>query len=228
MKSLVVVKLIIALTGSTPHIESFSILQEEATSEVEVSAKAEIDASSFVKSLENALSHSMNGSPAVSEPELPSWLTEQPDVGREKDGGHSFLVVTIPQADVTACQEELAEKLPMEARAFIESNILTHIKADGVPFLTSEYLEKEILSNNPDRTFTKTLIRPGGEMFQIYRQLTIPAAVAKRLVEFERGIVAGERSVRVGLGAAAVLGMVGAMSGVLGLMARRERSKGVA
>ena len=227
MKSLVVVKLIIALTGGTPHIESFSILQEESGKDTKVEAKAEIDASSFVKSLETALSNSVSNSATDSKPELPSWLTELDDK-EEKNGDHSFLVVTIPQADVAACTEELNEKLPAEVHSFIDKNILRHIDADSVPFLTSDYIKKEILSLNPDRSFTKTLVRPGGEMFQIYRQLTIPSSEVKRLVEYERSVVAGERSVEVGLGAAALLGAIAAMSGFLGLLARREKSKGLA
>jgi hypothetical protein len=232
MKSLVVVKLIIALTGGTPHIESFSILQEESGAEskveatAEVEAKAEIDASSFVKSLETALSNSVSSSMNGNEPEMPSWLMDSEGV-EEKNGDHKFLVVTIPQSDVAACDEELKEKLPAEVHTFIDKNILRHIDADSVPFLTNDYIKKEILSLNPDRTFTKTLVRPGGDMFQIYRQLTIPSSEVKRLVEYERSVVAGERSVEVGLGAAAVLGVVGAMSGFLGLLARREKSKGL-
>jgi hypothetical protein len=227
MKSLVVVKLIIALTGGTPHIESFSILQEESGNDTKVEAKAEIDASSFVKSLETALSNSVSNAAANGEPQLPSWLTD-PDDKEEKNGDHSFLVVTIPQADVAACAEELSEKLPAEVHSFIDKNILRHIDADSVPFLTSDYIKKEILSLNPERSFTKTLVRPGGEMFQIYRQLTIPASEVKRLVEYERSVVAGERSVEVGLGAAALLGVIAAMSGFLGLLARSEKSKGLA
>ncbi|MCU0711277.1 MAG: hypothetical protein MUC43_04400 [Pirellula sp.] len=227
MKSLVVVKLIIALTGGTPHIESFSILQEESGSEIKVETKAEIDASSFVKSLETALTNSVNGSTASGEPELPAWLTATEDRA-ESDGDHSFLVITIPQPDVAACEEELKEKLPAEVHAFIDTNILRHIEANTVPFLTNDYIKKEILSLNPDRTFTKTLARPGGEMFQIYRQLTIPSSEVKRLVEYERSVVAGERSVKVGVGAASVIGVVGGLSALLGLMARREKSKGLA
>jgi hypothetical protein len=233
MKSLVVVKLIIALTGGTPHIESFSILQEEAGSEskveatAEVEAKAEIDASSFVKSLETALSNSVSNATSGSESELPAWLMEGEDA-EEKNGDHRFLVVTIPHTDVAACDEELKEKLPAEVHSFIDKNILRHIDADSVPFLTSDYIKREILSLNPDRTFTKTLVRPGGDMFQIYRQLTIPSSAVKRLVEYERSIVAGERSVEVGIGAAMLLGAVGTVSGFLGLLARREKSKGIA
>lgn len=233
MKSLVVVKLIIALTGGTPHIESFSILQEESSSESKVEAKAEIepkaeiDASSFVKSLETALNNSVSNAASGMEPELPAWLMDSGD-DEEKNGEHKFLVVTIPQADVAACDEELKEKLPAEVHSFIDKNILRHIDADSVPFLTNDYIKKEILSLNPERTFTKTLVRPGGDMFQIYRQLTIPSTEVKRLVEYERGVVAGERSVQVGFVAAVLLGAVGSVSGILGMLARREKSKGIA
>ena len=225
MKSLVVVKLIIALTGGTPHVESFTICQEDTGSQVEVQAKAEIDASSFVKSLETALSNSLGSSSVASDTELPRWLTDQTESGKEKNGDYSFLVVTIPQADLVASHDELREKLQTEARSFIDQNILRHVYSSDVPFLTNDYIEKEILSVNPERVFTKTLVRPGGEMFQIYRQLTIPAVVVKKLVDFERSIVAGERSIQVGLAAAALLGMVGVMSGLVGFMAQREKPK---
>lgn len=227
MKSLVVVKLIIALTGSTPHIESFSIVQEEASGEAKIETKAEIDASSFVKNLETALTNSFSGAAASSESELPDWLTET-EGNQEKSGDHSFLVITIPHTDVAACEEELKEKLPTEVKAFIDKNLLRHIDADSVPYLTDDYIRREILSLNPERTLTKTLTRPGGDMFQIYRQLTIPSSEVKKLVEYERSIVAGERSVEVGVGAASIVGLVGGISGLLGLLARREKAKGLA
>ncbi len=97
-----------------------------------------------------------------------------------------------------------------------------------MPYLTDDYIKREILSLNPERTLTKTLTRPGGDMFQIYRQLTIPSSEVKKLVEYERSIVAGERSVEVGVGAASIVGLVGGISGLLGLLARREKAKGLA
>lgn len=167
------------------------------------------------------------GTKSVGEQDFPSWVSEA-EGGLTSNGDHTFLVVTIPHTDVVSCTDDLADKLPSEVLTYIHKKILRHTSVESVPFLTADYIQSEILNVNSNRTFTKTLVRPGGEMFQIYRQVTIPASHVARILDYERDSVSGERSVRIGAGTALLLSLVGAMSGLLGVMARREKSKGMA
>jgi hypothetical protein len=166
------------------------------------------------------------GAKSIDEQVFPSWVTEA-EGGVTSNGDHTFLVVTIPHTDVASCTDDLAEKLPSEVLTYIHKKILRHTSVESIPFLTADYIQSEILNVNSNRTFTKTLVRPGGEMFQIYRQVTIPSSHVAKILDYERDSVSGERSVQIGVGTALLLSMVGAMSGLLGVMARREKSKGI-
>ncbi|XZE18425.1 hypothetical protein SH449x_003718 [Pirellulaceae bacterium SH449] len=167
------------------------------------------------------------GTKSVGEQDFPSWVSEA-EGGVTSKGDHTFLVVTIPHTDVASCTDDLADKLPSEVLTYIHKKILRHTSVESIPFLSADYIQREILNVNSDRTFTKTLVRPGGEMYQIYRQVTIPASHVTKILNYERDIVSGERSVRIGAGTAVLISMVGAMSGLLGLLSRREKSKGMA
>lgn len=213
------------LTKALEIIKAKAEMIQESETTDESNGLSEVASSADISQFETASPDV--GTKSVGEHDFPSWVTEA-EGGVTSNGDHTFLVVTIPHTDVTSCTDDLADKLPSEVLTYIHKKILRHTSVESIPFLNADYIQSEILNVNSDRTFTKTLVRPGGEMFQIYRQVTIPASHVARILDYERDSVSGERSVRIGAGTALLLSMVGAMSGLLGVMARREKSKGMA
>jgi hypothetical protein len=220
MKSIIIVNLIVVISGASP-----SFLQDDGEPSTTAETQAEIAAEFSDATVVVVPAPSDKLADPKSENEPPEWYKEGVGGFPSKDGEQSFLVYSIPCPSAEESQLELKEKLVSEVMAHIDEHILKHVAASDIPGLTKSYVEKNILPTHSDRIYSKSIQKAGGPMYTGVRQVTIDKREVDRITAWESQFIVSKRSKEVGLfGGIGLAGMT-VLSGLIGLLARREKAK---
>jgi len=151
----------------------------------------------------------------------PVWIRD----GLSKEGDElRFPIATSLHSDVEECRNELDSLLISEVRDYLEQNVLLDgVSATDLTGLTTEYIKKKLLV--PEREYVNIVDRPSGSYYQLWRQIFISKSELAVIRGWERNREVLERTKQVGvMGGSALLGMT-LLSGMVGLLARREKAK---
>ncbi len=151
----------------------------------------------------------------------PAWIRD----GLSKEGDElRFPIATSLYLDVEECRNELDSVLISEVRDYLEQNVLLDgVSATDLTGLTTEYIKKKLLV--PEREYVNIVDRPSGSYYQLWRQIFISKSELAVIRGWERNREVLERTKQVGvMGGSALLGMT-LLSGMVGLLARREKAK---
>jgi hypothetical protein len=151
----------------------------------------------------------------------PAWIRD----GLSKEGDElRFPIATSLHSDVEECRNELDSVLISEVRDYLEKNVLIEgVSAGDMAGLTTEYIKKKLLV--PEREYVNIVDRPSGSYHQLWRQIFISKSELAVIRGWEKNREVLERTKQVGLmGGSALLGMT-LLSGMVGLLARREKAK---
>lgn len=165
-----------------------------------------------------ALAESSN--PLLNE-SAPAWIRD----GLSKEGDElRFPIATSLHSDVEECRNELDNVLLSEVRDYLEKNVLLDgVSATNLAGLTTEYIKKKLLV--PEREYVNIVDRPSGSYHQLWRQIFISKSELAVIRGWEKNREVLERTKQVGVvGGSALLGMT-LLSGMVGLLARREKAK---
>jgi len=163
---------------------------------------------------------SESSSPLLNE-STPAWIRD----GLSKEGNeHRFPIATSLHSDVEECRKELDSAMMSEVKDYLEKNVLlTGISADELAGLTPDYIKKKLLV--PEREFENVVDRPSGSYHQLWRQIFISKSELAVIRGWEKNREVLKRTTEVGMmGGSALLGMT-LLSGMVGLLARREKAK---
>jgi len=161
-----------------------------------------------------------SSSPLLNE-NAPAWIRD----GLSKEGDElRFPIATSLHSDVEECRNELDSVLITEVRDYLEKNVLLEgVSAGDMAGLTTEYIKKKLLV--PEREYVNIVDRPSGSYHQLWRQIFISKSELAVIRGWEKNREVLERTKQVGLmGGSALLGMT-LLSGMVGLLARREKAK---
>ncbi len=165
-----------------------------------------------------ALAESSN--PLLNE-SAPAWIRD----GLSKEGDElRFPIATSLHSNVEECRNELDNVLLSEVRDYLEKNVLLDgVSATDLAGLTTEYIKKKLLV--PEREYVNIVDRPSGSYHQLWRQIFISKSELAVIRGWEKNREVLERTKQVGVvGGSSLLGMT-LLSGLVGLLARREKAK---
>ena len=196
---------------------AFEELEKSNASDSKSTEKKSADSKSPTLAAD-ALAESSN--PLLNE-NAPAWIRD----GLSKEGDElRFPIATSLHSDVEECRNELDNVLLSEVRDYLEKNVLLDdVTASDLAGLTTEYIKKKLLV--PEREYVNIVDRPSGSYHQLWRQIFISKSELAVIRGWEKNREVLERTKQVGVvGGSALLGMT-LLSGMVGLLARREKAK---
>lgn len=151
--------------------------------------------------------------------DAPDWVREEPQL----HGGHVFTIWTTESPDLEGCREEFDAILLPQVQKHLDEHVLRHVQAKNLSELTKEYIEKYWLVEGKE--FDDISERPTGAHHRLWKQIHITESQIDTVRDWENRIVVSQRTKHVGLAGAATLAGMTLLSGMIGLLARREEAK---
>lgn len=151
--------------------------------------------------------------------ETPEWIKEGIVLGED----HSLAVSSSLLPDIEQCHEDLKASMMRDVRAYLNKHVLENASASMLPQLTQEYVEKYWVK--PSQTFDNVQDRPSGTYHQLWVGLHISADQLKKVREWERQSIRTSRTKKVGVLGGAGVAVITLLSGLVGVLARREKAK---
>jgi len=124
---------------------------------------------------------------------------------------------------IEECQEDLNGKLVDEAKRLLDMHVLQRVNADSIPELTPEFIREKLI--NREGEFDNFQERPSGTFHQLWVRMDIDEKELAQIRDWERTVVTQKRVTTLGGVAGGVLGALAGISGVVGLLSRREKNK---
>jgi len=100
---------------------------------------------------------------------------------------------------------------------------LENSSSHSLPELTQEYVEKYWVNSN--QSFDNVQDRPSGTYHQLWLGLHISSDQLKMVREWEKHLIRDRRTKQAGILGGIGVGAITILSGLVGLMARREKAK---
>ncbi len=151
--------------------------------------------------------------------ETPEWIKKGIVLGED----HSLAISSSLLPDLEQCQEDLKASMMRDVHAYLNKHVLENVSASVLPQLTQEYVEKYWVK--PSQTFDNVQDRPSGTYHQLWVGLHISADQLKKVREWERQSVRASRTKQVGVLGGAGVAVITLLSGLVGVLARREKAK---
>lgn len=151
--------------------------------------------------------------------DAPDWVRRE----AELDGEHVFTIWTTESPELQRCREEFDAILLPQVQKHLDEKVLRHVQAKNLPELTKEYVEKYWLVDGKE--FDDVSERPTGEHHRLWKQIHITQSQLEKVRDWENRIVVSQRTKHVGFAGAATLAGMTLLSGMIGLLARREQAK---
>jgi hypothetical protein len=178
-------------------------------------------------SFSNTVITTSEKSTTESDAEVPRWVTElvgQTETATSTESiQQAFVVMSNPEEDLSTCQKDIQERIEAEIIDHINNKVLRYLTAEDLQ-INKKWIEKNVLSESND-TYTKVSDLPSGRYYQIYRRINLSPKVVRLIQSREQEKMMHRRSTEVGaLGGIGLAGM-GLLSGLIGLLAKREKAK---
>ena len=196
----------------------------------EATGRAEIDASTSLepisetttKSTDAAVSDSAALDPAstkILNENTPDWVKEGLVLGED----HRLAVSSSLFPDREQCVGDLKSRLMNEVRSYLDKHVLELTNASQLPELTEEYVESNWLVAN--REFDNVQDRPSGTYHQLWKELRISSEQLEVVRGWERSRVREIRTKQAGVLGGLGIAAITLFSGMIGVLARREKAK---
>ena len=202
----------------------------------EVIVDAEIDASMSLESISETPTESADASDAtdaaVSDLEsldptsikilnenTPDWVKEGLVLGED----HRLAVGSSLFPDREQCVGDLKSRLMNEVRSYLDKHVLKLTSASQLPELTEEYVESNWLV--ADREFDNVQDRPSGTYHQLWKELRISSEQLEVVRRWEKSRVREIRTKQAGVLGGLGIAAITVFSGLIGVLARREKAK---
>jgi hypothetical protein len=217
-------------SATPPQLESELPLVSQAEIHADESLEPLASAASNVSATEaisSASSSTTTSSTAVTREASPNLLnSETPDW--VKDGlvlgeSHRLAISSSLLPDLEQCEEDLKSRMMWEVRSYLDKHVLTHSNASQLSELTPEYVEKYWVV--PNRVFDNVQDRPSGTYHQKWIELQLSAEQLDKVRSWERTNQRERRTKQIGLLGGAGIAGIALFSGLIGLLARREKAK---
>jgi hypothetical protein len=167
---------------------------------------------------ENSVSSELNAKKLLGE-DTPEWVKKGLVLGDE----HRLAISSSLLPDVEQCREDLKSRMMIEVRSYLDKHVLEKSSAYQLAELTQEYVEKYWV--NPAQTFDNVQDRPSGTYHQLWIGLHISADQLKKVREWEMNSFREKRLKQVGIIGGAGIATITLLSGLVGVLARREKAK---
>ena len=151
--------------------------------------------------------------------DTPDWVKNGLVLGDD----HSLAISSSLLQDLDQCREDLKARMMLEVRNYLDNHVLTRANASELPELTPTYVEKYWVK--PAQTFDNVQDRPSGTYHQLWIGLHISADQLKKVREWERHSLRERRTKQAGVIGGASVATMTLLSGLVGLLARREKAK---
>jgi hypothetical protein len=151
--------------------------------------------------------------------ETPEWVKQGVVLGDE----HRLAICSSLLPDLEQCREDLRTRLLGEVQAYLDKHVLTEILADELPELTQEYVEKYWV--NPSQSFDNVQDRPSGTYHQLWIGLQISADQLEKVRSWEAEALRHLRVRQLGVISGVGIAGITMFSGLVGVLARREKAK---
>jgi hypothetical protein len=151
--------------------------------------------------------------------DAPDWV-RAPQVSK---GELRFAIPTATAEDLEQCYEEFDSQLLPEVQKMLETHVLRETSASQLAPLTKKYIEDHWLVQ--DCEYDQVVELPSGTYHQLWKQVYISKEQLDVVRGWEEKSILRERISKVGaLGGASIGGMM-LLSGLVGVLARRESRK---
>ncbi len=149
----------------------------------------------------------------------PDWVKEGLVLGED----HRLAVSSSLFPDREQCIGDLKSRLMNEVRSYLDKHVLELTSASQLPELTEEYVESNWLV--ADREFDNIQDRPSGTYHQLWKELRISSEQLEVVRGWEKSRVREKRTKQVGVLGGLGIATITLFSGLIGVLARREKAK---
>ncbi|XZE43643.1 hypothetical protein SH467x_003209 [Pirellulaceae bacterium SH467] len=151
--------------------------------------------------------------------DAPDWV-RAPQI---TEGELRFAIPTATAEDLEQCYEEFESQLLSEVQRALDAHVLRYTSASQLDPLTKKYIEDHWLVQNCE--YDQVIELPSGTYHQLWKQIYISKDQIAVIRSWEERALLSERIVKVGaLGGVSIGGML-LLSGMVGVLARRESRK---
>ncbi|XZE36476.1 hypothetical protein SH501x_002048 [Pirellulaceae bacterium SH501] len=200
-------------TASSGMDKKTGIATSPKDSNLRVEATVVVDSTASMKSSVQQLD----------KPLLPADAPDWVRAPQENKGELRFAIPTATAEDLSRCYEEFDSQLLPEVQKMLDAHVLRQTSASQLAPLTKKYIEDHWLVQ--DCEYDQVVELPSGTYHQLWKQVYISKEQLEIVRKWEEKSILGERIVKVGaLGGASIGGMM-LLSGLIGVLARRESRK---
>jgi hypothetical protein len=151
--------------------------------------------------------------------DAPDWV-RAPQVGK---GELRFAIPTATAEDLEQCYEEFDSQLLPEIQKMLDTHVLRQASASQLTSLTKKYIEDHWLVQ--DCEYDQVVELPSGTYHQLWKQVYISKEQLEIVRRWEEKAILGERIGKVGAVGGVSIGGMMLLSGLIGVLARRESRK---
>lgn len=149
----------------------------------------------------------------------PDWVKKGLLLGDE----HSFAISSSLFSDVEQCREDLQSRMMAEVQAYLDKHVLTEARAEQLSKLTRDYVDKFWI--NQKQEFDNVQDRDNVTYHQLWIGLHISADQLKMVREWEKEWLRERRTKQAGVLGGIGIASITVLSGLVGVLARREKTK---
>lgn len=149
----------------------------------------------------------------------PDWVKEGLVLGED----HRLAVSSSLFPDREQCVGDLKLRMMNEVRSYLDKHVLELTNAYQLPELTEEYVESHWLVAN--REFDNVQDRPSGTYHQLWQELRISSEQLEVVRGWEKSRVREIRTKQAGVLGGLGIAAITVFSGLIGVLARREKAK---
>lgn len=193
---------------------------KESSAKAEVVGNAEVVNDSSISTIAEGAIQSSDDSQPVLGKDTPEWIKKGLVLGESlRTPLSSSLYLTLDE-----CRKDLESRIFDEAKAKIASHTLhSSVSVEDIPQITREYVLENWVTK--DREFDNVQIRPSGTYHQLWCELNVSQEELKKVRDWELPILSERRTKQVGALAGFAVVAMGFVSGLVGLLAGREKAK---
>lgn len=182
--------------------------------------EAEVVSDSSIATIDNGNTLGTDDTQPVLGKDTPEWITKGLVLGESlRTPLASSLFLTVEE-----CRKDLESRIFEEAKAKVATYALRwSVSIDDIPEITREYVLENWVTKN--REFDNVQVRPSGTYHQLWCELNLSQEEIKKVQDWARPILAEHRTKEAGAFAAFAIVTMGFVSGLVGLLAGREKAK---
>ena len=149
----------------------------------------------------------------------PEWVKNGLVLGED----HRLAISSSLFPDREQCAEDLKSRLMNEVRSYLDKHVLELTNSAQLPELTQEYVESHWVVAN--RVFDNVQDRASGTYHQLWMELRISSEQLEVVRGWEKSQIRETRTKQVGVLGGLGIAAITVFSGLIGVLARREKAK---